>query len=104
MKLAGCLIGVMGDRLEGVEVEQAGDLVRGQFLSVTGAAEPFLNVALLGLLSVAATGTRAAALRACVRKIVMTVAGIPNLKGFERLDVLRLTLNVGSNARDLSTY
>ena len=101
---AGGFSGVIDDLLEGVEVEQEGELVRGQFLSVTGAAQPFLNVALLGLLSVAAAGTRAAALRACVRKIVMTVAGIPKLRGFERIEELQLTLSDGASAEDLSTF
>ena len=92
------------DLLEGVEVGPTGELVRGLFLSVTADFRPFLNVALLGLLSVAPDGTRAAALRACVRKIAMTVTGIPNLNGFERLEALRLTLSEGTNARDLRTF
>jgi hypothetical protein len=104
VSLAGALGGEIDALLEGVDVNEDGELFRGPHFPVTGYAEPFLNVALLGLLSVAPKGTRAASRRASVRKLAMKVAGIPILKGFELLEELQLTLSEDTNAKDLTTF
>jgi len=104
VNLAGTLSGEFDDLLEGVEVDEAGELVWGPHFSITRDAQPFLDGLLLSLLSVAPGGTRAAALRAAVRKIVTTAAGIPKLTGFEMLEELQLTLSGFTNAKDLSAF
>src|ERR1019366_6729195 len=102
--LAATLSGEIDDLLEGVKVDEEGELLRGRHFSVTARAQPLADVTLLSLLSGAPGRTRAAALRGNVRKIVTTVNKIPTLKGFETLEDVRLTLTPGTSAKDLSAF
>ena len=102
--LAATLSREIDDLLQCVEVNEEGEIVRGPHFSVAARAQPLVDVTLLSLLSGAPSRTRAAALRANVRKIVTTVNKIPTLKGFETLEELQLTLTPGTIAKDLSAF
>jgi hypothetical protein len=102
--LAATLSREIDDLLQCVEVNEEGEIVRGPHFSMAARAQPLLDVTLLSLLSGAPSRTRAAALRAKVRKIVTIVNKIPTLRGFETLETLRLTLTPGTSATDLRAF
>ena len=104
ISFAGVLAEEIDALLEGVDVNEEGEIFRGPHFNVTGDAEFRTNRVLLDLLSVAPSGTRAAERRASVRKIAMKVAEIPKLKGFESLESLDLILSRKTNAKSLSTF
>lgn len=83
------------------EVSESGDLIRGPRFSSTGPAQRFLDIALLGLLSVAPDGTHASSLRSKVQNLSLTLGGIPLLKGFTALQVLDIKLAAGAKSTNL---
>ena len=83
------------------DVSDAGDLLRGPRFSSTGPAQRYLDIALLGLLSVAPDGTNASMLRSKIQRITLTLGGIPMLKGFDALQVLVITLAAGTKFPNL---
>lgn len=83
------------------EVSEFGDLLRGPRFSSTGPAQRYLDIALLGLLSVAPEGTYASAIRSRIKCLSLTLGGIPMLKGFTALKVLDIKLAVGVKSPNL---
>jgi Leucine-rich repeat (LRR) protein len=88
--------------LEGMEVDvETGEVVRNKRFTGTEPAQIFLDVAMYSLLSVAPDGSRAATLRAAVRKIDIKIAVMPELAGYETLDELRLSFTHSFNSLSL---
>lgn len=83
---------------------KTGSLERGSRFSGTAPAQVFLDVALLGLLSIASPGTKAGELRGRVKRLDVTVASIPALKGFNSLEILDIRLAPGVEAQNLSSF
>ena len=105
LSLATALETTTDELLEGVSVDAStGELLRGKRFSGTGPAQPFLDLALYGLMSNAAPGSHAAGLRSGVKKIDLTVAALPRLSGFDALLELRLALVPGFSAPDLRDF
>jgi hypothetical protein len=104
LSFAGVLAEEIDTLLEGVDVNEQGEIFRGPHFNVTGDAAFRTNRVLLDLLSVAPSGTRAAERRASVRTIAMNIEGIPKLEGFESLEELDLILSPDTTAVNLSTF
>ncbi len=103
ISLAAALDSSWEDLLDGVDVAPAtGTLERGPRFTGTGPSQVYLDVALLGLLSVAVQGTRGAELRRAVKALEITVSAIPALNGYDALERLSITLSTGVNVEDLS--
>jgi len=91
--------------LAGVSVREAtGELLRSSRFSGTGPAQPYLDFALLGILSGAPEGTKAAELKTKVRKLVITIPGVPRLQGFTALEDLQTTIQDGCHLDDLTAF
>ena len=92
LALAAALPGEIDGLVQGCSVRNDGELVMSKRFSGTKPAQPFLNVALLGLLSLAPPRSAAEKLRHSVKKIEMEVADVPRLTGFTALKSLSLKL------------
>jgi len=91
--------------LAGVEVRAStGELLRGSRFSGTGPAQPYLDFALLGILSGAMEGSKASQIKTKVRKLALTIPSIPRLKGFSALEDLQLVIQDGCHLEDLSAF
>jgi internalin A len=91
--------------LAGVEVNpDTGELIRNKRFTGTGPAQPFLDAALYGLLSIAPDDTPAAALRSSVRKIDCCLPFMIELTGFDALTELTLRLDDEFKADDLLDF
>lgn len=88
--------------LAGIEINPAsGELIRNKRFTGTGPAQPFLDAALYGLLSVAPDDTPAAELRNSVRKIDLCLPFMVELTGFDAVTELTLRLEDEFRASDL---
>ena len=102
LNLAAAIGGQWDDITADVKVNaKTGTLERGSRFTVSGPAQRFLDLALLGLLSIAPAGSRAAQLRGEIKKLDLILADIPALKGFGALESLRIKLAQGVHADDL---
>jgi len=91
--------------LSGVDVrESSGELLRGDRFLGAGPSQPYLDFALLGILSGAYEGSIAASIRSRVRKLVITIPAVPRLRGFSALEDLQLTIQDGCHLSDLSSF
>ena len=95
----------MSGVLAGVEVRAStGELLRGSRFSGTGPAQPYLDFALLGILSGAIEGSKADQIKTKVRKLVLTIPFTPRLRGFSALEDLQLVIQDGCHLDDLSNF
>jgi hypothetical protein len=91
--------------LAGVEVRAStGELLRGSRFSGTGPAQPYLDFALMGILSGAMEGSKASQIKTKVRKLVLTIPSVPSLKGFSALEDLQLVIQDGCHLEDLKAF
>jgi hypothetical protein len=93
--LAAALPEELEQLLSTCEVSASGDLIRGSRFTSTGPAQRFLDLALLGLLSIAPGSTVGADLRSRVKKLTLSTAGLPQLEGFLSLEDLEITFPSG---------
>lgn len=91
--------------LAGIEIHpDRGDLVRNKRFSGSGAAQPFLDAALYGLLSCVSEGTPLAELRSNIRRIDITLPFLIELAGFDGLTSLSLKLEDEFKSPDLYAF
>ncbi|MBU3617275.1 hypothetical protein [Polynucleobacter sp. JS-Polo-80-F4] len=91
--------------LSGVSIREAtGELLRNSRFSGTGPAQPYLDFALLAILSGAPEGSKAAELKTKVRKLVITIPGVPRLQGFTALEDLQIMIQDGCHLEDLTAF
>ena len=90
LELAAALPGEIDGLLDGCSVDGDGKIVASKRFTGTKPAQPYLNLALLGLLSLAPDRSTAAALRRSVKEIGMQVADVPRLAGFTAMTSLWL--------------
>ncbi len=88
---------------EGVSVKD-GQLIRGKRFTGTGPAQPYLDLALLGLMSRAQPKSALATMREKITELKLTLAPIsPELQGFNNLKSINLSAINGSTP-DLSNF
>jgi hypothetical protein len=81
-----------------------GELKRGKRFDGTGPAQPYLDIALFGLMALAAKGSQLEKLRKEVQTLTVSLTTeSPDLKGFENLQILTL-LMVEDTTPDLSNF
>ena len=89
--------------LEGVSVKN-GMLERGRRFTGTGPAQPFLDLALFGLLCLAKEGSAYAGMRGQIRELCINLTSqAPRLEGFTALEVLTIAVQE-EVAGDLSSF
>jgi hypothetical protein len=87
--------------LDGVSVNNCtGALIRGSRFKGTSPAMEYLDVALMGLLSIAGPASRAIKIRENVRRLRLNVRMLPILDGFASLEDLEITLAISRNEPD----
>ena len=97
----------LGDEVSGILADvkvrtSSGEILRGARFTGVGPSQPYLDFALLGILSNAKDGSKAAEIKAKVKKISVTIPAIPSFRGFCALENLILIIQDDIHLEDLS--
>ena len=103
LSLSEALSTEIDDLIADVSVKN-GELNRGKRFDGTGPAQPYLDIALFGLMAAAAKGSKLAKLRQEIQTLTVSLTTeSPDLKGFDNIETLTL-LMVEDTTPDLSNF
>jgi len=106
LELAASLTDQIDILIEGCEVDKAGSLIRGKRFTGSGPALAYLDLALLGLLSIAPENSRAGKIRDALKNLKISLASAPRLTGYKSLESLSIEFVDGAklDRKDLSNF
>jgi len=103
LSLSEALTTEIDDLIADVSVKN-GELKRGKRFDGTGPAQPYLDIALFGLMAAAAKGSKLAKLRQEIQTLTVSLTTeSPDLKGFENIETLTLLI-VDDTTPDLINF